>query len=382
MGIKSAIRAEAARLGFSLFGVTTPDPPATYPAFANWISQGRHGQMSYLSADRSLERRADPHQIMPEVHSIIVVGLRYPRPQDVPASERALHGRVAAYAWGKDYHDLLPPLLRQLAAKMAELAGAAVGIRAYTDTGPVLERDLASRAGLGWIGKNTCLINPKSGSFYLLGELFTSLGLEPDQPFAADMCGTCRRCIEACPTGCILPDRTMDAARCISYLTIENKGGIPAELRPQIGNWVFGCDVCQEVCPWNIRFADSVEECILEPQAENAHPGLVTEILLTQGEYNRRFNHSPISRAKRRGYLRNIALALGNSGSPEALPVLSEVLKSEPEPLVRAHAAWALGQIGGNGAAVVLGECAASERDPVVTLEIDAARRKLSASDR
>lgn len=374
VGLKSALKTEALRLGFTLFGVALPSRPESFPVYLSWLDHGHHGEMAYLSTQQAVERRADPKLILPEVKSILVVGLRYPRPMDTPERPgEGFYGRVAAYAWGVDYHDLIPPRLRELAAFIQQKTGGAVISKAYTDTGPILERDLASRAGLGWLGKNTCLIDPHSGSYYLLAELLINLDLEPDSPFRTDQCGSCRRCIEACPTECILPDRTIDARLCISYLTIENKGSIPSELRPLIGDWVFGCDICQQVCPWNIRFATSDFAPDLNPQPELAAPDLAADLRLTPQEFNRKFKHSPIRRAKRRGYLRNIAVALGNTRSQNAVPVLSAALQTENEPLVRAHAAWALSQIGGQSARAALEHASASETDPQVLAEIAAA---------
>jgi epoxyqueuosine reductase len=215
--------------------------------------------------------------------------------------------------------------------------------RWYTDTGPILERDLAQRAGLGWIGKNTCLINPRLGSYFLLAEILLGIDLEPDPPFEADRCGTCRVCLEACPTHCILPDHTLDARRCISYLTIELKGEIPLDLRERMGEWLFGCDVCQMVCPWN-RFAASAGDPAFAPRPGVACPDLIQEIRLTPQAFNEKFKKSPIKRAKRRGYLRNVAVTLGNAGDSAAIPALERTLQDD-ESLVREHAAWALQQI-------------------------------------
>ncbi len=251
--------------------------------------------------------------------------------------------------------------------------GEPVPNRWYTDTGPILERDLAQRAGLGWIGKNTCLINPAQGSFFLLAELFLGIDLEPDPPFTADRCGSCTLCLEACPTSCILPDRTIDASQCISYLTIELKGEIPLELRPQIDNWIFGCDICQQVCPWNQRFADTHREKGLPGNAQFGYPELIDQLSLSPQEFNHKFKGSPIKRAKRRGYLRNVAVVLGNLKHTIAVPSLIKSLKDETEPLVRGHAAWALGQIGDDLAREALREAAVDEKDPYVLREIHAA---------
>ncbi|MBN2386519.1 MAG: tRNA epoxyqueuosine(34) reductase QueG [Anaerolineales bacterium] len=337
-----AIKAEAARQGFVLAGVTTPDPPPHWNTYLTWLVEERHGQMAYLATERARLCRRDPSRLLPDCQSILVLGIPYPNPgPDAPeADSGSPQGHVAAYAWGEDYHLVLPERLKALVAFIEDRVGGPVANRWYTDTGPLLERDLAQRAGLGWIGKNTCLINPAIGSCFFLAEILLALDLEPDPPFPADRCGTCTRCIDACPTGCILPDRTIDARHCISYLTIENKGRIPPELRPSIGTWVFGCDICQMVCPWN-RFAIRQADPAFAPRPEVAHPTLAVDMTLTPQDFNRKFRNSPIQRAKRRGYLRNVALALGNSRPDNILPALANALQDK-EPLVRESAAWAL----------------------------------------
>jgi epoxyqueuosine reductase len=300
--------------------------------------------MHYLADERARTRRADPCLILPECKSILVLAAPYADPKSVEASEKpAPTGRVAAYAWGDDYHNVFPVKLQQLVAFIEEQVGHPVPNRYYADTGPILERDLAQRAGLGWIGKNTCLINPKHGSYFLLAEILLGLELEPDAPFTTDHCGTCTRCIDACPTECILPNRTLDARRCISYLTIELKEDIPEELRPLLGDWVFGCDVCQMVCPWN-RFATEMVDEAFSPRNDVPRPNLIRELELTPQAFNRKFKNSPVKRAKRRGYLRNVAVAAGNLGDKGAIPAL-ETAKVDTEPLVREHADWALKKV-------------------------------------
>jgi epoxyqueuosine reductase len=393
--LKKAIRLEARRLGFDLVGVTTPDPPPHAAVFDAWLDAGRHGEMAYLASERSRQRRRDPRQIMPECRAILVLGIRYPAPSTAPSPGPTAHGQVAAYAWGDDYHEVLPARLQSLAVFIEARVGRPVPHRWYTDTGPLLERDLAQRAGLGWIGKNTCLINPREGSYFLLAEILLGLELEPDPPFAADQCGTCTRCLEACPTACILPDRTLDARRCLSYLTIELKGAIPEALRPALGNWVFGCDICQQVCPWNLRFATphgdgaSGDEAFA-PRPGLPYPDLSQELSITPAEFNARFKRSPVRRAKRRGYLRNLAVAAGNAArggvaagdpaDPSALPALAHMLEAEPEALVRYHAAWALGQVGGPLAQEALAQASRREKDPAVLGEIQAALARLNPS--
>jgi epoxyqueuosine reductase len=250
------------------------------------------------------------------------------------------NGQVASYAVGNDYHDILPQKLQAVVNFIEEKLGYSVPNRYYTDTGPILERELAQRAGLGWIGKNTCLINPKEGSTFFLAEILLGIELEPDESFTTDHCGTCTRCIQACPTDCILPDRTIDARRCISYLTIELKDDIPEDLRPLMKDWVFGCDVCQQVCPWN-RFSKPADPAF-EPLIPL--PVLTSDLQLTSQEFNQRFKHSPIKRPKRRGYLRNLSVSIGNNGDKEDIPILEKALGDE-EPMVKEHAKWAIDQI-------------------------------------
>ena len=335
------IKQKARQLGFTLAGITSPVPPAHFDVYLRWLDAGRHAEMAYLSDVRAIERRADPRLILPECRSILVLGTPYSNPKtSLPINEPHPRGQVAAYAWGADYHLVLPERLRELVKFIEEQVGQPIPNRWYTDTGPILERELAMRAGLGWIGKNTCLINLHNGSYFLLAEILLGIDLPPDQPFAADQCGSCTRCIDACPTGCILPDRFLDARRCISYLTIENKAEIPAELRPLTGSWAFGCDICQMVCPWNVRFAPESGDPAFAPRPEAPNPSLAEELKLTPREFNKKFKDSPLKRAKRRGYLRNIAVAAGNSGKTELLPALEQAQKDD-EPLVREHAQWA-----------------------------------------
>ena len=359
--LKQAIKDKARQLGFILAGVTTPEPPPHYSTFENWLAQGHHGTMHYLAEERSRLRRADPREILPECKSILVLATPYSSPNLALSAENAgrvggdrlpyrdqasvveaegMRGKIASYAWGDDYHDILPARMKELIQFIEEQVGSPVKNRWYSDTGPILERDLAQRAGIGWIGKNTCLINPKQGSYFLLSEILLDLALESDPPFVTDHCGTCTRCIEACPTDCILPDRTIDAHRCISYLTIELKEDIPIDLREKIGDWVFGCDICQMVCPWN-RFAGEGDPAF---GAEDPLPSLTDELAITTQEFNQRFKQSPVKRVKRRGYLRNVVVALGNTGSMYALPVLQNALNDE-ESIVREHAKWAIEKI-------------------------------------
>lgn len=378
------IEAEARRLGFVLFGVTTPDPPPHLDVFKDWVAQGMHGQMSYLASERSQQRRSDPRQILPECRSILVLGVRYPASKPVlPEAESPvppLTGRVASYAWGDDYHEVLPERLSSLVGFIERLVGEPIPHRWYTDTGPLLERELAQRAGLGWIGKNTCLIHPSQGSYFFLAEILLGLEIEPDQPFESDHCGNCRRCLDACPTQCILSNRTIDARRCISYLTIELKDSIPEDLRKYLGEWVFGCDICQQVCPWNVRFAHPDGDPAFSPRPDLPQPDLIRELAMPIESFNLKFRKNPVKRTRRRGYLRNVAVALGNQPNPHAVPPLREALLSDPEPLVRQHAAWALGQIEDRASASILGSALQTEQDEQVLQEIQSALERLSGN--
>ncbi len=333
--------------------------------------------MGYLATVRARERRANPKLILPECKSILVLGRQHTTPHSPVdnwgAGDQSTQGRIAAYAWDTDYHDFIPRRLQELAAFIETRIGEPVPSRWYTDTGPILERELAQRAGLGWIGKNTCLINPANGSYFLLAELFLGIDLEPDQPFTADRCGSCTRCLDACPTACILPNRTIDASRCVSYLTIELKGPIPLELRPQMGDWIFGCDICQQVCPWNQRFSRPDEGKKPSEKPEIANPELTLELSLTPEAFNLKFKSSPVKRTKRRGYLRNAAVALGNTRLASVIPSLAKSLQEEPESLVRRHVAWALGQLGDEKAREALEKAEAYEEDAEVLAEIQAA---------
>jgi epoxyqueuosine reductase len=374
--LKSAIQTRARKLGFDLVGVTDAKPPLHFDFFERWLEAGRHGEMAYLATGRSRQRRADPRQILPDCRAIIVLGMRYSAPDVYSQEENGVNGRVASYAWGQDYHLAISERLPRLIQFIEDRLGKDIASCWYTDTGPVLERDLAQRAGLGWIGKNTCLINPVRGSYYFLAVIFLGVDLEPDPPFLFDRCGSCTRCIQACPTGCILPDRSLDARRCISYLTIELKGAIPVELRPQMGNWVFGCDICQQVCPWNRHLAESIGEPAFDPLPRLPFPNLIAELALSLNEFRHKFRSSPVLRAKRGGYLRNVVVALANQANknpeiiPSAITALSHSLHSDPEPLVRGHAAWALAQFDDRAARQSLLKAIETEMDLYVLSEI------------
>ncbi|MBS1249866.1 MAG: Epoxyqueuosine reductase [Chloroflexi bacterium] len=366
--LTQAIKTEAKNLGFSLVGVTTPDPPPHLDFYRAWLKAGHHAKMGWMATERARHRRANPRAILPECESILVLALPYPPPPPPQGS-----GKVSSYAWNRDYHDIIPPKLKKLVQFIEKQTGESVPNRWYTDTGPLLERELASRAGLGWIGKNTCLINPRRGSYFFLAEILLGIRLVPDQPFSTPRCGDCTRCLDACPTGSLRAPHTLDANGCIAYLTIELKEAIPSELRPLLGDWVFGCDICQQVCPWNERFAgDDEVPAELAFRAEVANPILEEELALSPQDFNRKFKGSPLKRSKRRGYLRNVAVALGNVGKEGAVSALVTAL-GDGEPLVRGHAAWGLGRIRSGDALQALEAALRKEETAEVREEIQAA---------
>ena len=373
--LTKSVKARARELGFSLVGVCAPGEMASYDRYLAWVEAGFQADMDSLSQQPQVEKRQDPRRILPECQSILMLAAPYDKPELAAESANA---QTAAYAWGKDYHDVFPERLKAIVAFIEEQVGAPVPNRYYTDTGPILERELAQRAGLGWIGKNSMLINPQQGSYVLLAEILLGLELVPDAPFEADHCGSCTRCIEACPTDCILPERTLDAGRCISYLTIENKGAIAEELREAIGDWVFGCDICQQVCPWNERFAPSDGDPEFSASETGEAKELEAYLDLDQPGFADAFKGRPQKRAKRRGYLRNLAVAAGNAGNPKAVPTLVQRLLEDEEVLVRVHSAWALGQLGGIKAQAALKGAFEAEDDKGVLEEIEAALDRLA----
>jgi epoxyqueuosine reductase len=341
--VGEAIKARARELGFELVGIAPAERPTHADFYLDWLKRGYNGEMAYLARDDAVERRLAPAEALPGARSIIMVALNYHTAGDGPADDPS-RPVIARYARGIDYHTVFEERLGQLAAAIAGLCGDDIGMRSYVDYGPVLERDHAQRAGLGWIGKNTCLIHPELGSYLFIGEIITDAELEPDEPFLPDHCGTCDRCIWACPTGAIESPRVLDARLCISYLTIELRSPIPIELRPLIGNRIFGCDICQEVCPWN-KEAPETTEPRFRPRDEVTGPVLVRLMSLSEQEFESRYGGTPIARAKRRGFLRNVAVALGNWADVAALPALILGL-NDKDPMIRGHAAWALGRIG------------------------------------
>lgn len=366
------LKSWALEAGFDRAGIARLGPSEHGEAYLRWLDRGDQAGMGYL--ERRVESRLDPAQVFPGARSVLCVALQY-HPLYIKDGERQpeprgdLWRRVARYARGKDYHEVMGDRLKTLEARVRE-AFPECETRRYVDTGPVLERELAARAGIGVVGKNTMLLHPQAGSWFLLGELFLSLDLSPDQPLT-DLCGSCTLCLDACPTGALAEPYRLDSNRCISYWTIEHRGALPPEARRMIGGWVFGCDVCQEVCPWNKEPAGAVHpEMELPP--ERGELDLARLLRLPREEYVERFRGSPMKRAKLEGLQRNAAVSMGNRLESRHVAPLAEALR-EAEPLVRGHAAWALGRIGGEEALDTLRKALITEADEGVRGQIRAA---------
>lgn len=357
------IETVAIEQGFILSGFAPLRPLDERRDFFNrWIAEGRPAEMTWLA--REPERRVDPRTIDPRLRSVVSLAYPYTPPRPPELDWRAeLRGRIAAYALGPDYHDLVLRKARMVADAVATVVPGAIS-RVYVDTGPVFEREWAAAARLGWFGRNTNLLNRYHGSYFFLAEILTDVELRPAGEPYREHCGTCRRCLDLCPTGALTEGYKLEPRLCISYLTIEHRGPLPLELRPQLGNWIFGCDVCQEVCPWNDDQARAarVNHALM--------PSLADLMALDQEGFRRRFGKSAIRRTRRRGLLRNAAVVLGNSGNPGAVAILAGTLAGEPEALVRAHAAWALGELGGASARRALETARAREIDQAVAGEI------------
>ncbi|MEL6403333.1 MAG: tRNA epoxyqueuosine(34) reductase QueG [Chloroflexota bacterium] len=368
-----ALKDKAITLGFNLVGVTEAKPSPTLSAYRRWIADGMHGKMGYMARDDRVIRREDLNHIVEGARSIVMVGLDY-RTEVVP--DAILHdptrGRIASYAWQLDYHDVMTPRLEELASWMQTQVGESVAHKVYVDTGAVLERSHAQQAGMGFVGKNTMLIHPRRGSYFFLGEIISTIDFDDyDTPHRETMCGNCKRCLLACPTDAFPEPYVLDARRCISYHTIENKDWIDRDLRPQFGNWVYGCDVCQEVCPFQ-RFSKVTDEIAFYPADYDAvAPHLGTLLSLTDETFAEMYADSPIKRIKRKRLVRNACIAAGNSGDGQFIPYVIQLLY-DAEPLVRGHAAWALWQLMRRGALRQLQDLYDREDDTDVRAEIEA----------
>jgi epoxyqueuosine reductase len=346
--LKAQLISYAHQVGFNSCRIAACTAPAHATEFREWLRDGAHGEMHYM--ERGEEKRCDPERVLPGSRSIVVLALNYfqghsshPTSQGIGVASTvaatAKAGRIARYAWGNDYHDVIANKLDKVDQFLRGFGGQQ---KCYVDTGPILERDQAAHAGIGWHGKSTMLIDEQFGTWFFLAEILTTLELPPDQP-VADRCGTCERCIKACPTGAITAPHRLDARRCISYLTIELKGSIPLELRPLVGDRIFGCDDCLDACPWN-RFAQVSHETAFAARHSTTCMSLQEYLELTDAEFRAVFKNSPIKRIKRRGFLRNVCVALGNAGDVSDIPALERAAADE-EPLIAEHAEWAIYQI-------------------------------------
>lgn len=415
MTLEDAIKARAHEIGFDLAGITTADLfPDSDAAYQRWLDAGMHAGMDYMATRRG--RAADPQRVQAGTRSIVAVAMNYHAGDPEAPQGGGLRGRVARYAWGDDYHLVMEARLRALARFLVEL-GAGLA-RYYVDTGPLFDRAIAQRAGLGWCGRHSCLITGRFGTWVVLGEILTDLALRPDPPASGD-CGLCSNCTngtEACPTGAIVAPGIVDARLCISYWTIEHRGWIPREIRPAMGDMIFGCDICQEACPFNrlvrptlhpefrprtVAAARGVggrdaREPDLDAEAHphtgapstssttwpdtSARPLLLPLLNISEDQFRLRFHRSAVRRARRSGLRRNAAVALGNLGDPGAVPALAAALRDPGDPVVRGHAAWALGRIGGEAARSALEDSLRDEQDPEVRGEVEAALSAIFAA--
>ena len=355
--------------GFVLVGFARLHPLSTREDFyRRWLSEGGNASMTYLAKDPEL--RFDPHRLDARYNSVVSLGYPYAARATPSVDWRGeMRGRIAAYALGRDYHDVVKKRARAVGDVLRQLRPGSI-TRTYVDTGPVFEREWASDSRIGWFGKNTMILNREHGSYFFLAEIFTDVEFEATTEPYRDHCGTCRRCLDLCPTGALADGYVMRSDLCISYQTIENRGAIPRELRAKLGNWIFGCDICNDVCPWNDDHGSG--ERAYDQDANDLLPRLPELLALSEEDFGRRFTVSAVKRAKRRGLLRNVAVVLGNTRNPDAIAPLTRSIEAESEPLIRSHAVWALGEIGGSAARRAL-ERALRDRDTAVRREAAAA---------
>jgi epoxyqueuosine reductase len=375
--LSRAIKAEAAQLGFDLVGIAPAVAPQSLAEFREWLERGFAGEMEYLS--RRETAYETPYAVLESVRSIVILGLNYRTEEPAAASGHA-KALVARYAWGDaDYHDVIRRKLRQLGDFLHQQRPGC-RTRGVVDTAPLLERDFARLAGLGWFGKNTMLINKQAGSWFFLAALLVDVELHADDPHDTSHCGTCTRCLDACPTDAFPEPYVLDARKCISYLTIELRGPVPLSLREPMGDWLFGCDICQDVCPWN-RKAPRTEEPAFAPRAGMNRVDASSLLQMSEGEFQERFGETALARPGRGGLLRNAAIVLGNSNDTLAVPPLVEAL-DDSDPLVRGAVAWALGRLGSETAAAALQSRAAVEDNADVQQELAAALEHFRRSEK
>lgn len=369
------VKALAVEHGLTISGVTTAEAfPKVDAMLQRHIAAGHTRGLDWFTPGRA-HFSSDPRNLMSSVRSILAVGVAYWTVDPGPPPDDRPRGRIARYAWGVDYHDLLKSRMTDLQAAIGDLLERPVDGRRLVDTARIVDRAVAARAGLGWYGKNACIIVPGRGSWVLLGELLLDVELEPDSPLEKD-CGRCHICLNHCPTAAIVAPYTIDTPRCLSFQTIEQRGAIPREIRPLLGNWVFGCDVCQDVCPYTKAAAPVTDGAFRPRNIDNAYPSLHRLLALNDAAFRDLYRGTPVTRAKRRGLGRNAAVALGNVGTRDDVPYLADALASHDEPLVRGHAAWALGRLGGPAARTALDRAGGREPDSFVAEELALAQEE------
>jgi epoxyqueuosine reductase len=373
--LTKSIKEKGLEIGFDLVGISPVDSFPENQFYKEWLARGFAGEMRYM--ERDPEKREDIRKVFPEAKSVISCGMNYNTDYPYSINQADTNkGWISRYAWGDDYHEVIKERLLLLEEHVREIVPKDIKSRVYADTGPVLERVYGKYSGIGWYGKNTCLINQDIGSWIFLGELITDLGLDYDSP-VPDRCGTCTMCIDACPTHALREPYILDSNLCISYLTIEFRGKIPSDLREKLDNNIFGCDICQDVCPWNRRAKVSEYESF-QPRNSSYSPDLVYLSQLSVEEFRKVFRNSPVKRAKRKGFIRNVMVAMGNSGHKAFIPYIKEALKDD-EALIRAHAAWALWKLEGNESCDTLSKHFNVETDNSVREEIESILLKIES---
>ncbi|MGH2535015.1 MAG: tRNA epoxyqueuosine(34) reductase QueG [Thermomicrobiales bacterium] len=367
--LSATIKHLAGEHGLTVSAITSANPfPDLEPVLIDRIDAGRLAGLDWFTADRARFSTA-PRNLQSSARSIVAVGVAYWSVDPGKPDDGEPRGRIARYAWGVDYHDLLKDRMQGLHGAIEREVGRTIEARFLVDTARIVDRAVAARSGLGWYGKNACIIVPGHGSWVMLGELLLDLELEPDSPLDQN-CGRCQICLDRCPTGAIVAPYTIDTPRCLSFQTIEQRGAIPRELRSLLGDWVFGCDVCQDVCPYTKAARPEPDPAFLPASVENAYPSLRRLLALTPEAYRQTYRGTAVTRTKRRGLARNAAVVLGNVGTTDDVPFLAAALSDHDEPLVREHAAWALGRLGGRVAKSAMDRRRKRETDPAVVAEI------------
>ena len=364
------IKAKAKALGFSFAGFTEVQQSPHFPNYLKWLEKKQHGHLQFLNKHYVIESRRKPEQLLKDAKSVVVLGVKYNPPHKSKQSDSSNEGIIASFAQYEDYHHVIKNKAIELMESVNSKRSKIINYKVFIDSGPLMEKDFAYAAGLGWIGKNSLFIHPKLGSFTLLCCIIVDKDLYTKPLLSSDLCKNCHLCIQACPTQCITGDHTIDASRCISYLTIEHKKIIPRDIRPLLGNRIFGCDICQDVCPYNIKAAEEQSELFFNLKKKDYHPlDLLEELSLTEDIFKQKYNRTPILRVSYERHLRNIIIAAGNSRNQKFIKPLKELFASDSE-IIRAHAAWALGVIGSEECFLILRSHLPFENNPFVKDEL------------